>query len=399
MKTFLIINIIFFSIITSSATLGHDNSHSTSGLTSISTIEISAGHSSKIEEVHKNGIELTSKQISMAGIKIQALTMQNLSSRLYAPGEIKANGYSSYYLSPRVESVVITRHVTLGERVNKGDPLVTLFSEDVAQAQANYRVAFADWQRMKNLTSDTVSDKQKLLAQTEFIATKSRLKAYGLKDSAIKVLSDNSYSLLGEYTLFAIRAGAVLSDDFHQGQRINAGNTMMVLTDESQLWVEAKLSPSEDIYLPAGTIAQITIAGHRYQGEVIQSAHTIDPITRTRIIRLLVNNTQHKLHPGMFVDVTFSTALTTRVVAVPQSALIRGADGDWQVFIEEHQGEFKAIEVELGQVLVQSNDKDNANIEVWQEVEGLTVGQRIVVAGVFFVASQGEKAGFNAHNH
>jgi len=348
------------------------------------------------EEDHQQEIHLTDVQLQQADIEVATIIKQAMSSPFYAPGEIKANGYTSYYVSPRVESVVLKRHAILGERVTVGQPLVTLFSEDVAQAQANYRVTYADWQRVKDLTSDTVSDKQKLNAQTQYIAAMSRLKAYGLTDEAIVFLRKNNNALLGEYTLTAIREGAVLSDDFHQGQRVGAGMTIMVLTDESQLWVEARLPPTQNIHLPVGTVAKIMLAEQKYQATVIQSAHTIDVKTRTRVVRLLVDNPEDKLHAGMFVDVAFADALSEPIVAVPQNALIRGADGDWQVFIEHETGEFQALEVELGQVLVKQNNNEQAN---YQEVFGLEEGTKVVVNGAFFIASQAEKSGFSAHNH
>jgi cobalt-zinc-cadmium efflux system membrane fusion protein len=349
------------------------------------------------EEENHQEIVLSQTQLAQANIQVAAIYKQVMSSQFYAPGEIKANGYTSYYVSPRVESVVLKRHAILGERVKKGSPLVTLFSEDVAQAQATYRVAYADWQRVKNLTSETVSEKQKLTVQTDYVTAMSRLKAYGLTDEAIVLLRKNTNALLGEYTLTAIRDGAVLSDDFHQGQRINAGITIMVLTDESQLWVEAQLPPAEELHLPTGSLAQISLAGKHYQAKVIQSAHTIDAKTRTRIVRLLVENPQDKLHAGMFVDVTFANELPEPTMAVPEGALIRGADGDWQVFVEHEAGEFQALEVELGQVLVmRSSDGEQVN---YQEIFGLTEGNKVVISGVFFVASQAAKSGFEAHNH
>jgi RND family efflux transporter MFP subunit len=367
-------------------------------ITSIISIIISASLSfpAFAKEEHQEEIHLTDIQLKQADIQVAAINKQVMSSPVYAPGEIKANGYTSYYVSPRVESVVLKRHAILGERVEVGQPLVTLFSEDVAQAQANYRVAYADWQRVKNLTSDTVSDKQKLTVQTGYIATMSRLKAYGLTDEAIVFLRNSNNALLGEYTLTAIREGAVLSDDFHQGQRIGAGVTIMVLTDESQLWVEARLPPTENIHLPIGTVAQIMLLDQIYQAKVIQSAHTIDVKTRTRIVRLLVDNPEDKLHAGMFVDVTFANDLPQPVIAVPQNALIRGADGDWQVFIEHEAGEFQALEVELGQVLVTQNNIEKTS---YQEVFGLEEGTKVVINGAFFIASQAAKSGFSAHNH
>ena len=79
---------------------------------------------------------------------------------MYAPGEIFSNGYSSYRVSPRVASVVTRRHVALGDRVNKGQVLVTLFSETVAQAQANYRTTYPEWERVKGLGRKTVGEQR-----------------------------------------------------------------------------------------------------------------------------------------------------------------------------------------------------------------------------------------------
>jgi len=361
---------------------------------------VSAFAEQVIEEGHSGErgpeIQLTTEQISLAEIKATTINAQIMSSYLMAPGEIKANGYNSYYVSPRVESVILKRHAKLGDVVNKGQPLVTLFSEIVAQAQADYRLAHADWFRVRNLTSVTVSEQKKLAIQTEHVATSSRLKAYGLSKSAIKEVINDINLPLGEYTLIAQQAGAVLSDDFHQGQRIAGGKTIMVLADESELWVEAKLPATETTQFAINSHARVLINNVAYQGKVIQAAHTIDPLTRTRIVRLLVNNQQHQLHAGMFVDVAFSVVGTEPIIAVPQSALIRSADGDWQIFIEHEQGEYLAQEVELGRVL---QVPDGGNFTLWQEIINVEQGTDVVVSGAFFIASQAAKSGFDIHNH
>ena len=76
---------------------------------------------------------------------------------MYAPGEIKANGYASYVVSPRVDSIVVKRHALLGQHVNKGDSLVTLFSGEVASQQTEFRLAEAEWQRVTKMTRGTLA--------------------------------------------------------------------------------------------------------------------------------------------------------------------------------------------------------------------------------------------------
>ena len=47
-----------------------------------------------------------------------------MDEKIYAPTEIKANGYTSYAVSLRVDSIVLKRHVALGEYVVKDKTLV-----------------------------------------------------------------------------------------------------------------------------------------------------------------------------------------------------------------------------------------------------------------------------------
>lgn len=367
---------------------GNEDNHSVKG-----TKQNEDGHDHErknieAEEEHEEGITLSPQKMSLANIKVQNIKLDYQFSTIYAPGEIKADGYNSYVVSPRTESVIISRHTALGEHVEKGQKLVTLFSEAMAQAQADYLIASTEWQRVKKLGNKTISESRLLQAQTTFNATFGKLIALGLTEKAIIDISNKDITSFGQYSLVAKREGVVLQDDFIQGQRVNAGDTIMLLADEKQLWVEAKISPNVKLNLSINSPAIVKMEGEDYKAKVIQEAHTIDPITRTRIIRLGVNNTDDNLHSGMFVKVYFQFSTEHKVMAVPEEALIRSTDGDWTVFVEEHPGEFKAIEVKLGRTLGN-----------YREIFGLESDTRVVTKGAFFVASEIAKSGFDPHNH
>ena len=460
----------------------------------VSAFQVNSSHSNEAES-HDDEVQLlsfTAKQMQMADIKIGQLTPKFMDKRLYAPGEVQANGYTSYVVSPRVESVIVRRHAILGEHVEQGQALVTLFSEDVAQAQAKYRISYADWKRARSVSKDVISESQRLAAETDYIAAFSRLKAYGLSKQAIERIAQDNSSALGEYTLKAERSGSVLSDDFQQGQRVSAGDAIMVLTDETELWVEARLAANNNMPLKKGTKAEVILTGSQtgesnsYQAQVIQQAHTIDPKTRTRVVRLKVKNTNHQLHPGLFVDVYFSLLTQKPVLVVPETALLRSADGDWLVYrkqeakplsatsnqreshvheesvdktlsheiedthehrttqthdhnsekytTEEHkhsdfstesnlhehynntennhkdsdyglesihgqeQTTFIAQQVKLGEVFRVFSPETKQWLS-WREVTGVAANSHVAMTGAFFIASQGGKSGFDAHNH
>ncbi len=340
------------------------------------------------EEHGEGGVTLSAQQMKIASIQSTIIEPYQVKFSRYAPAEVKANGYTSYLASPRVDSVVLRRHANLGEHVEKGQPLVTLFSETVADAQAQYLSSSAEWKRVNQLGRKAVGDKRFISAKADNQAATSRLLAYGLDSASIKTLGKNNQALLGEYTLKAQIDGAVLSDDFNQGQRISAGAELMELANESELWVEARLPANQNLILDKGTEAIIKVGSESFVGTVAQEAHTIDEVTRTRIVRLLVNNVGHRLHPGMFADVYFQFESERPVMAVNEGAILRGADGDWTVFVEDHPGEFLPVEIERGRSLGEL-----------REIIGIKAGSKVVTSGAFFVASQIAKGGFDPHNH
>jgi len=341
----------------------------------------SHGHEEQGEE-----ITLTATQMKNGGIEVDVIRQQLPQSDLLVAGEVKQNGYTSYHVSPRVDSIVLKRHVALGEHVEAGQKLVTLFSETVAQAQADYVDSYTDWQRIKGIGLGSVSDKRIKESQTAYHASIARLRAYGLNRQTIEQLDVDSQNL-GEYSLRAETNGTVLADDFNQGQRVIAGEEIIQIADEAQLWVEARLSPSNRIELPAGTAATVMFGEQQFNAKVAQEAHTIDLVTRTRVVRLLANNEAHQLHPGMFVDVLLDNTDTTQLL-VPETALIRNAEGLWQVFVQESPGNFIPQLVER----LEQHDKLVA-------ISGIEVGTEVVIRGAFFIASQIAKGGFDPHNH
>lgn len=343
------------------------------------------GHVEDQEE--EAGVELSASQIKLAGIKVGRLTTRPMTQQVYTPGEVLANGSTSYLVSPLTDSVVLHRYTTLGAHVEQEQPLLRLFSEAVAEVQAAFRVAEAEYTRVKKLGRKTVGDKRFILAQNDFEVSHARLLAFGLSAQAIKDIKKGQIPI-GEYTLVAKVKGVVLSDDSRQGLRVEAGDSLMEISCEKQLWIEARLAPNSKIIVPAGTIAKVKIAGESFSAEVIQEAHTINEQTRTRTIRLVIDNSQHKLYPGQYADVFFSFGTDEQVLAVPETALMRGGDGDWVVFVQEEADHFMPHEVELGRTL-----------GAFREISGVPANSKIVMEGAFFVASEIAKSGFDPHDH
>ncbi|MCB2387619.1 efflux RND transporter periplasmic adaptor subunit [Thalassolituus alkanivorans] len=385
---------------------GHDHEHASSQNQTLSEPGKEYEHEQDEHNDNENSVHLSAEQIQQAGIISRIIPAEKTDIPLRAPAEIRANGYRSFVVSPRVDSVVITRHVALGDHVQPGQPLLTLFSEGVASAQAELRSARSEWQRVKNLGKNAAGAARYNQAENTLAAARARLTAYGLNADA--ELTPASF---GEYQLTAQTAGLVLSDDFQQGQRVTAGSALMQITDETTLWAEARLPAESELHLTRDTRVMLNVAGLNISAQISHESHTIDPLTRTRIVRLTVENPDHRLHPGLFASADFYTRSENPITLVPETALVRGSDGDWQIFIESTPGEFSALEVERGRTIrtIQTTERTTSNAgEILIEISSkdsaalseYSVSQYpIVVAGAFFIASEQAKGGFDPHNH
>ncbi|MEY1662306.1 efflux RND transporter periplasmic adaptor subunit [Isoalcanivorax beigongshangi] len=337
-----------------------------------------------VDDDHE-GITLSATQQQLAGIRLRTLTAAPAAYQWRLPAELTANAYTRFQITPRVASVVVRRHVSLGDEVDSGAALVTLFSDEVASAQGAYRVAEAEQRRVQQLGRATVGERRAVEAQVALEAARGRLQAFGLTAAQW-----SGRGTLGEYTLTAPSAGRVISDDFVQGQQVAPGSALLELADEQTLWALAQLPPGVAHDWPAAVEAEVSVNGITVPAQLLQVAHLIDPVTRTQVARFSLTNPDHRLHPGQFAQVSVRYTLPEPVLTVPDSALMRDADGQWQVFIEaaDEPGSFRAVPVTLGPRL---GDR--------QVVEGPLDGQRVVWEGAFFVASEAAKGDFDPHNH
>ncbi|ARB47382.1 efflux RND transporter periplasmic adaptor subunit [Alloalcanivorax xenomutans] len=337
---------------------------------------------------HGDDLTLTEAQRRMLGL--QVITLQPAASAtrsLRLPAEITSNLYRTWEVPVRVDSQVLSRSATLGQHLEKGDPVATLFSAEMATLQAELRAVSDEWRRVRSLGRATVGNQRYLDVQGRYQDLKARGRGYGLADADLADIEKGKGDA-GVYTLRAPDAGLVLSDAFQQGQWLAAGSPLITLVDEAELWAEAALPPQPGLRVDTGTPARVRVGETLVDGEVILSGHRLDPVTRTMEVRIRVPNENHLLHPGMFADVELVLPLSDNALVVPEEALTRGGDGDWQVFVEEKPGIYEAREVTPGQAL------EGARV-----VEGLPAGTRIVTRGAFFLASEQAKSGFDVHAH
>jgi len=338
-------------------------------------------------------VHLTPEQMKAANIVVEPLALTDVSTRIRAPGEIKLNAYRTIKVTPRINAQIIARHAKLGDEVTRGQALVTLSSVEMADAQGQLLLAEKEWIRVKKLGSKVVSERRYITAKVDYDKALANVKAFGMNEEDIQALLTQKRSSDGSFVLAAQQAGRVLHDKFIVGERVEAGHELMVISDESVMWVEARVTPAIAGKIEVNNAAEILLDEQRFSAKVIQLHHTLDETTRTSAVRLEVENKDDHLHAGMFVTTFIATGQRHQAIQIPEAAVLRSADGDWQVFVEQDEsGEFRAQEVKLISV-----SDGMAVIDGSQNKVG--PGTRVVTQGAFFVQSELAKSGFEVHNH
>jgi len=261
----------------------------------------------------------------------------------------------------------------------------------MAEAQGDYLVSHREWLRVKKLGRKVVSERRYTEAKVNWELARGRIQAYGMTLAQIDQLQTNKDAILanGVFQLLAPQAGRVLHDDFVVGERVEAGQELMVIADESVMWVEAQVTPNDAGKIKLGSDALVMVNNKNIPAKVSQINHTLDEITRTLAVRIEVANKDDRIHPGMFVNARIAIVDQTPALTVPEAAVLRSPDGDWQVLVEQDEaGEFKALEIELERVT------DGRAV-----ITGIDAGARVVTQGAFFVQSELAKSGFEVHNH
>jgi RND family efflux transporter MFP subunit len=334
-------------------------------------------------------IHLSSEQRRTLNLEISALEPHALGETLRAPGEVRLNAYATAQVTPRIDAQVVARHARLGEQVEQGQPLVTLSSVGMAEAQGDLVVAEREWQRLTKLKGQFVSESDYLEASVARQKALSRVLAYGMTPAqADALVAAASEKADGTFELLAPQSGTLVRDAFVLGELVAPGRVLFEITDESVRWVEAQMPPEVAARVSVGDRARIAYRDAWLDGRVTQIHHLLDEITRTQAVRLGVPDPEHRLHPGVFVDVVVLAGEGTPVLAVPEAAVLRSPDGDWQVFVAEGEGAFRPAEVDLL--------RTTGGMAV---IEGLPAGTEVVIRGAFFLQSELAKGGFDIHQH
>ena len=301
------------------------------------------------------------------GVRTTKVEIGTLSAGARVPGSIAWDRRTAYEISARANGIIEKLFVRAPyESVKKGQALAELVAPEWSAAAQEYlALGRADSADARALQS----------------AARNRLRVLGIDDSQINGLRGGNPRVV----LRAPADGLISTLDVRQGQRVQAGMPLMTVNGLDTVWVEAAIPQEQAAGISAGVRVQASVSafpGETFDGEVESLLPNLDTGTRTQMARIVLDNPGHRLAPGMFADLQFTSAGGESHPLVPEEALI-SSGSDARLIVSEGEGRFRPVRVVTGR-------SAGGKTEI---LKGLDGGESVVVSGQFLIDSEASLSG------
>jgi membrane fusion protein (multidrug efflux system) len=252
-----------------------------------------------------------------------------------------------------------------GDRIQKGEKLLELDMESVVtrvdEARARYDQAVKDYERTKKLYEEEIVSKGQLdNAKTLLDTSKAALDAVGVS------LNDGS--------LTSPINGILDRLNVDQGEYINPGQTVMKIVNINKIKVELPIPEKDILYFKEGQDVKIDLENTKGEKQVFSGtidfvSITAESATRTYLVKVVVNNPNHILRPGMIVRAHLVRRNIEKAIAVPFFTIIDREDGKAVFVVEDGVARVRPIEYGIFQ---------RGIVEIRS---GLNIGDQLIIVG------------------
>ena len=294
--------------------------------------------------------------------------------------------------------------------------------QELLDAETTYKKAREEFQaamdaaRYETLIAYSEATQERQVAEFEAVAAEKRLRLKGADNEVVAGLlklvpkaaslepclcddpncqEDELPSVtdtLGEdkrFAWYAIRApfaGFIIEKHLTLGEKVNGDEGVFSIADTSSVWVRFSVYQKDIGLVRPGQTVRVALGPSRSrEGEVAYISPVIDEQTRSVQARVVLDNEDGALRPGLYVTVSMAARPQDATVVIPQLA-IQVLNEKEVVFVESGDG-FDAVSVKLGAA-------DREKVEI---VSGLRPGQRYVVQGAFDLKAKIVTSGLDTH--
>ena len=329
----------------------------------------------------------------LAQLQLADVSIRPVAETLRVAGRIDFDEQRLARIGATVTGRVTQIDALLGQEVKKGEVLARLNSSELSSQQLAYLKARSQLElnrrnaeRAKALYEADViaaaevqrraSEYQISVAETR--AAADQLHILGVSPAAVERLGKDG-AVDSVTPVVATLAGVVVERKLAQGQVVQPADTLFVVADLSRLWAVAQVPEQQVSQVKVGQSVSIEVpalGNERLVGKLIFVGQTINPETRTVLVRTELDNHDGRLKPAMLASMLIEAKAVERMV-VPSSAVVRESDED-HVFVAEGDGVFRLLKVKLG--------PEQAGMRV--VLSGLKGSEKLVVNGAFHLNNE-----------
>jgi cobalt-zinc-cadmium efflux system membrane fusion protein len=354
-----------------------------------------------------DAVSFNASQIAHGGVRWSPVVLSPSSASAIVPGQIVPNEDRTARLGAPARGRVIAVRVRPGDRVARGDVLVTMQSAEAGMAQADVSKAEADLvakkaqavyaasararaERLLVLKAIPQQDYERAIAdyeQAHASLSQAQSEVRRARSTASVLDANTSVSASGEIALRSPLAGVVLARTAIPGTVVEAGAPLAVVTDASSLWVAIAAPETMTGLFTRGGRLRLTVPAYpadTFAARVEAVSAGLDPDTRTLSVRAVTSDAKGKLKAEMLASVEVEGGRSLLAAVIPEDAvqLVAGVPTVFVVETDAKSGaRFAKRRVELGA-------RGNGRVAV---ISGLRPGDLVVTQGAFAVKAEFQK--------
>ncbi|MDO8070869.1 efflux RND transporter periplasmic adaptor subunit [Janthinobacterium sp. SUN176] len=316
-------------------------------------------------------------------LKLQAAPVV-LSDEL--PGRVAA--FRTADIRPQVGGIVLRRQFEQGAEVKAGQKLFQLnpapFQADVDSAAAALQHAVATANR-----ASSQADRLKPLVEADAISRQAYDDAVAQREQAVATVAQARAALarrrldLAFASIEAPIAGRIGSELVTEGALVGLADAtpMARIQQIDKVYVDVRQPAAALAALQASGTGgadklPVTILGadgqpHPVTGRILFSGISVDAGTGDAVIRVLVDNPQRQLLPGMFVRARIARAVQANGVLLPQQAVLHSSGGQAQAWVLDGTNKASLKAISVGDVIEHQYVVNG----------GLKAGETVVIEG------------------
>lgn len=315
-------------------------------------------------------LKIDDKRQALANITTIIIGENTLSGAKQLNGRLTVNPEQSSYISSRIAGRIEQLYIReTGVKINKGQPLYKIYSEQLATLQQEYLMAVA---QEKQFQGDKVE-------RQIVVSAKQKLLLYGQSESQLQQLLKTQKK--DPFVMFyAPESGVVAELSVTQGQYVSEGSPILRLEGYGQLWVEADVYPAEASRIKVGQKVKVIVSGWEDQPQEMVISFIVPSLqsgTQLTQVRGSIPNPSNQWQPGLQANVFLPSANKGNVLTLPVDAVIRDGKG-MHVWIKTGKETFEPR-------LVKTEAENDSQVEI---AEGLKNGDQVVVTGAYLLYSE-----------